>query len=103
MNVEDPIDIDGCSMYYVDINQSNITFDPFFQHCSDTYDTVSSLNSKLCNGGNIECCSLSLVDALEIRPECFSLNRLVVEYECAGIVQSLFVFCYLQAYIIYIV
>lgn len=85
VNVEYNIDVQECSKYYMEFNQSKVSFDPEFDVCSDIYTDINNYIGTLCdNGDNSDFCTFNLSYIQERNPECSMLNRFLIEYTCEG-------------------
>lgn len=85
VNVEDNIDVQECPKYYMEFNQTKVSFDPEFEFCSDIYADINNSSETLCNNrDNSDVCTFNLSNIQKSNPECFMLNRLLIEYTCKG-------------------
>ena len=93
VNVEDNIDVQECPKYYIEFNQTKVSFDPEFEFCSDIYVDINNSSETLCNNrDNSDVCTFNLSNIQKSNPECFILNRLLIEYTCKGILIVFYLF-----------
>lgn len=94
VNVEDNIDVQECPKYYMEFNQSKVSFDPEFELCSDIYADINNSIETLCNNeDNSDACTFNLSNIQKSNPDCFMLNRCLIEYTCEGSLIVFYLFC----------
>ncbi|XP_052069169.1 MAM and LDL-receptor class A domain-containing protein 1-like [Mytilus californianus] len=83
LNTNKPISLLECSKYYLQLDKTELSFDPKVDDCSTVYQEVkTSMKSKCHDTYNSDICTFNLSEVIKKDPRCYQSNRLLIEYQC---------------------